>query len=129
MYSRKKGIRKTGLIVLAVFYMLFTTSCGDDEESSNELCYTGIIKYISPENGNVQVVITYSPDEVNSIPNSPIIKGTEVSFPGKELTNSVLQVGDAIDFKITNWQKISFAGPADDPMYFVCNVKPCKITQ
>ena len=129
MYSRKKGIRKTGLIVLAVFYMLFTTSCGDDEESSNELCYTGIIKYISPENGNVQVVITYSPDEVNSIPNSPIIKGTEVSFPGKELTNSVLQVGDAIDFKITNWQKISFAGKADDPMYFVCNVKPCKITQ
>ena len=81
------------------------------------------------ENGNIQVVITYSPDEINSIPNSPIIKGTEVSFPGKELTNPALQVGDAIDFKITDWQRTSFAGTADDPMRFVCSVKPCKVTQ
>ena len=124
---KKSFILWMSTVLMMTFGM---SSCSsDDEESSSELCYTGIIKYISPENGNVQVVITYSPDEINSIPNSPIIKGTEVSFPGKELTNSVLQVGDAIDFEITNWQKISFAGYADDPMYFVCNFKPCKITQ
>ncbi len=119
------------LWMFAVLMMAFgMSSCSsDDEESSSELCYTGIIKYISPESGNVQVVITYSPDEINSIPDSPIIKGTEVLFVGKELTNSVLQIGDAIDFKVTDWQRISFAGTADKPMLFVCSVKPCKITQ
>ena len=35
MYSRKKRIRKTGLIVLAVFYMIFTTSCGDDDKKKD----------------------------------------------------------------------------------------------
>ena len=32
MYIREKIIHKTGLIVLAVFYMVFTTSCGDDDD-------------------------------------------------------------------------------------------------
>ena len=35
MYIRKKRMRKTGLIVLAIIYMVFTTSCGDDDEKKD----------------------------------------------------------------------------------------------
>ena len=37
MYIREKIIRKTGLTVLAVFYILFTTGCSGDDDDKKKI--------------------------------------------------------------------------------------------
>ena len=102
------------------------SGCSKDEESQDafsDYCYTGIVKHIIPETGSVQVVITEDPKIVSDRP----IRGDEIVFANKELTNSDLQVGDVIEFKIIEYEMAKrIGGSADSPMHYKCKVKPCK---
>ena len=115
------------VFIFGVLFAAFCFSgCSKDEESQDafsDYCYTGIVKYIIPETGSVQVVITEDPKIVSDRP----IRGDEILFTGKDLTNSVLQVGDVIEFKIIEYEMFNrVGGLADSPMYYLCKVKPCK---
>ena len=111
-----------GVLMLVGLCLIGCSSDGESENTLTDHCFTGQIKYIVNESGSVQVVITQAPDPKIS----PIIIGSEVGFSSKELTNSVLQVGDIIDFKIIEYERTDIAGPVYNPMHFVCKVKPCK---
>ena len=105
------------------------SGCSKDEASQDDIsdyCYTGKVKYVFSETGYVQVVITCSPGDNYHIPTSPIIKGSEVSFISKELTDITLQVDDAIEFNILEYERVDIAGPSNSPSLFKCKVKPCK---
>ena len=122
-------MKKYLYILMSAVLMVFSTGCSSDEESQDDIrdyCYTGIVKYVLPETGYVQVVITYSPGDNYHIPTSPIIKGSEVSFVRKELTENVLQVDDIVEFKVIEYERVDIAGPSNSPSYFKCKVKPCK---
>ena len=99
-----------------------------DEESQDPLsyyCYTGIVKYIIPETESVQVVIMDSPKLVSDRPIP--IRGDEIVFADKDLTNSVLHVDNVIEFRIIEYEMAKrIGGSADSPMHYKCKVKPCK---
>ena len=89
----------------------------------SDYCYTGIVKYIIPETESVQVIITDDPTIVTDRP----VRGDMIVFASKDLTNSVLQVDDVVEFKIIEYEMVnSPGGPADAPRYYKCKVKPCK---
>ena len=122
-------MKKYLYILMSAVLIVFSAGCSSDEESQDDIrdyCYTGIVKYVLPETGYVQVVITYSPGDNYHIPTSPIIKGSEVSFVRKELTENVLQVDDIVEFKVIEYERVDIAGPSNSPSYFKCKVKPCK---
>ena len=97
------------------------------EEVRIDDCYTGIVKFVL-DNGRVQVDITKTPE--NWIANGdgcPIHELCEVIFFSKELTDSILQVDDVIEFKIIEYKAdIKEDGPTIFPRYWICKVKPCK---
>ena len=119
---------RTFILIFSVLYTAFCFSgCSKDEESQDafsDYCYTGIVKFIGPETENVQVVITEDPKIVSDRP----IRGDEILIIGKDLTNSVLQVGDVIEFKIIEYKMVDrlIGGHPEDPMHYKCKVKPCK---
>jgi len=97
----------------------------DSQDPLSDYCYTGIIKAIHPVTGSVQVVITESP-KIDNGRGRPI-RRDEILFKDKELTNSILQVDDIIEFKIIYYELVNrVGGYADDPLCYVCKVKPCK---
>jgi len=106
--------------------LLMLAGCSSDEESQDDLrdyCYTGIVKSIRPETGSVQVVIMEDPKIVSDRP----IRGDEILFIDKDLTDAVFQVDDVIEFKIIEYEMFNrVGGLADSPMYYLCKVKPCK---
>lgn len=120
------SMKKLVFIFGVLFAAFCFSGCSKDEESQDafsDYCYTGIVKYIIPETGSVQVVITEDPKIVSDRP----IRGDEIVFANKELTNSDLQVGDVIEFKIIEYEMAKrIGGSADSPMHYKCKVKPCK---
>ena len=121
-------MKKYLYILMSAVLMVMSAGCRSDDESQDDIkdyCYTGIVKHLFPETGYVQVVITYSPGDNYNIPTSPIIKGSEVSFISKELTDNALQVDDAIEFKIIGFELLDIYSKSN-PSHFKCNVKPCK---
>lgn len=122
-------MKKLVLILGVLITSFCVIGCSKDEASQDDIsdyCYTGKVKYVLPETGYVQVVITYSPGDNYHIPTSPIIKESEVSFIRKELTENDLQVDDVIEFKILEYERLDIAGPSNSPSFFKCKVKPCK---
>ena len=121
-------MKKKLLMMMCCLLMIISAGCSKDEDSQdafNDYCYTGIIKAIHPETGNVQVVITEDPQIDNGLGRP--IRGDEILFKGKELTNSILQVDDVIEFKIIEYEWVNrIGGYADDPQRYICKVKPCK---
>ena len=99
----------------------------EPKEVGTDDCYTGIVKFVL-NNGRVQVDITKTPE--NWIPNGdgcPIHELCEVIFYSNELTDSILQVDDAIEFKIIEYKPIREENhPCIFPRYWDCKVKPCK---
>lgn len=119
-------MKKLHFIASVLFATFCVSGCSKDEDSQDafsDYCYTGIVKYIIPETESVQVVITEDPKIVSDRP----IRGDEVMFTGKDLTNIVLQVDDVIEFKITKYEMSKqVGGHPEDPRHFKCIVKPCK---
>ena len=119
-------MKKLLFIASVIFATFCVGGCSKDEDSQDafsDYCYTGIVKYIIPETESVQVVITEDPKIVSDRP----IRGDEVMFTGKDLTNIVLQVDDVIEFKIIEYEMAKrIGGSADSPMHYKCKVKPCK---
>ena len=99
----------------------------EPKEVGTDDCYTGIVKFVL-NSGRVQVDITKTPE--NWIPNGdgcPIHELCEVIFYSNELTDSILQVDDAIEFKIIEYEPIREENhPCIFPRYWDCKVKPCK---
>ena len=99
----------------------------EPEEAGTDDCYTGIVKFVL-NNGRVQVDITKTPE--NRIPNGdgcPIHELCEVIFFSNELTDSILQVDDVIEFKIIEYKAILWENrDCGFPRYWTCKVKPCK---
>ena len=122
------SMKKLVFIFGVLFAAFCFSGCSKDEESQDafsDYCYTGIVKYIIPETGSVQVVITESP-KIDNGRGRPI-RRDEILFKDKELTNSILQVDDIIEFKIIYYELVNrVGGYADDPLRYVCKVKPCK---
>lgn len=119
-------MKKFVYLFCVLFAAFCFSGCSKDEESQDAFggyCYTGIIKAIRPETGSVQVVITEDPKIVSDRP----IRGDEILFTDKDLTDAILQVDDVIDFKIIEYEMFNrIGGLADSPMYYICKVKPCK---
>lgn len=122
--SMKKSVFIFGVLLAAFCF----SGCSKDEESPDPLsyyCYTGIVKYIIPETESVQVVIMDSPKLVSDRPIP--IRGDEIVFADKDLTNSVLHVDNVIEFRIIEYEMAKrIGGSADSPMHYKCKVKPCK---
>ena len=122
------SMKKLVFIFGVLFAAFCFSGCSKDEESQDPLsyyCYTGIIKAIHPKTGSVQVVITED-QRIDNGRGRPI-RGDEIIFKGKELTNSILQVDDIIEFKIIEFEWVNrIGGYADDPLRYICKVKPCK---
>ena len=117
------------VFIFGVLFAAFCCSgCSKDEESQDafsDYCYTGIVKFIGPETGSVQVLITEDPKIDNRLGRPS--RGDEILFNGKELTNSILQVDDFIEFNIIEYEWVNrIGGYADDPLRYICKVKPCK---
>ena len=119
-------MKKYLYILMSVMLMVMSAGCSSDEESQDDFrdyCYTGIVKSIRPETGSVQVVIMEDPKIVSDRP----IRGDEILFTDKDLTDAVFQVDDVIEFKIIEYEMFNrVGGLADSPMYYLCKVKPCK---
>ena len=95
-----------------------------NEEVAIDDCYTGIVKFIFPENNSVQVRIIDTPKTTNGC---PINIRCEVVFYINELTDSYLHEADIIEFKIIEYEAFKYKdGPCIGPFHYSCKVKPCK---
>ena len=113
------------MLMLAVGMSCCSSKDEDSQDAFSNYCYTGIIKAIHPVTGSVQVVITESP-KIDNGRGRPI-RRDEILFKDNELTNSILQVDDIIEFKIIEYELVNrVGGYADDPLRYICKVKPCK---
>ena len=121
-------MKKLFIFFTVLIMVSYLCSCSSDDDSKDVLsnyCYTGIVKHINYETGSVQVVITEGPKIDNG--RGRLIRGDEILFEGKELTNSILQVDDIIEFQIIEYEWVNrIGGYADDPLRYICKVKPCK---
>ena len=110
---RQLRTHREGRIPVLLFSVIivasYLCSCSSDDDSKNVLsdyCYTGIVKYIFSETESVQVVITADPTIVTDRP----VRGDMIVFASKDLTNSVLQVDDVVEFKIIEYEMVKSPG-------------------
>ena len=117
--------------------VLGTVGCSskDDEEEKNpeEVVYrldestgpfTAIVKYVTPELGSVQVVITEIPESNNEY--IPRVGAVAVIPSSKEMLKADLQVDDVIKFKILEF-KLDGSVVSEWPRFIIIKAKPYSV--
>lgn len=84
--------------------------------------FTAIVKYVTPELGSVQVVITEIPESNNEY--IPRVGAVAVIPSSKEMLKADLQVDDVIKFKILEFKLMKGSKISEWPRYVVIKAKP-----
>ena len=123
---------KLFLFLVGLFSLTMLTSCSDDDEKDPyETVYrldestgpfTAVVKYVTPEKGSVQVLITEIPESNNKY--MPSVGAEAVILSSNEISQTALQVDDVIKFKILEFKLVKEVALKDSPRFVVIKAKP-----
>ena len=120
------------LFFVGIFSLMTMTSCSDDDEKdSDEIVYhldestgpfTATVKYVTPEAGSVQVLITEIPESSNEyLPK----EGSEAVITSSKDIKADIQVGDVIKFRIIDFKLLKERGVySDSPRFIILKAEP-----